>query len=279
MQCAQWPPPRREPSFSLAIPASILGVEHSLQLKTLKLGIIARAAALYRVDDIIVYRDRLATSRDYRLMVKLLKYIITPPHLKKTLFPIDEDLRYVGVIPPLKTPAHEPPREPRPGALIDGLVLKCTGRECILDLGALGKAIAPPGLRPGSIVTVKIEEVRAEKLLVAPEKPRCYWNPRLGRARNLASLIASEKRLGTRVLGTSRLGDCRPLTLKEALSGAGRVLIVFGGPRGHIWDEVPRRMFDYILNLVPNQGARTVRTEEAVIASLAALDWAQRFLG
>ena len=279
MQCAEWPPPRRKPGFSLAIPASILGVEHSLQLKTVKAGIIARAAALYRVDEVIVYRDRMVEPGDYRLMIKLLRYIVTPPHLKKALFPIDEDLRYAGVIPPLKTPAHEPPREPRPGALIDGLVLKCTGRECIIGLGALGRAIAPPGLRPGSLVTVKIEGFRAGRLLVTPAKPRCYWNLRVRRARGLASLIASEKRRGARILGTSRLGDCRPAILKKAVSGANRMLIVFGGPRGHVWDEAPRRMFDYILNLVPDQGTRTVRTEEALIASLATLDWAQRLPG
>lgn len=58
------------------------------------------------------------------------------------------------------------------------------------------------------------------------------------------------------------------------------LLIVFGGLQGledHLQNDEalevddPQLLFDHYLNTVPNQGSRTVRTEEAVLITMGAL--------
>lgn len=57
-------------------------------------------------------------------------------------------------------------------------------------------------------------------------------------------------------------------------------MLVFGGLQGleaaiendyFLNESDPRVLFDYYVNTVPNQGSRTIRTEEAVLISLATL--------
>lgn len=58
------------------------------------------------------------------------------------------------------------------------------------------------------------------------------------------------------------------------------LLIMFGGLHGlesalesddKLKADDPKLLFDYYLNTVPNQGSRTIRTEEAILVSLATL--------
>lgn len=58
------------------------------------------------------------------------------------------------------------------------------------------------------------------------------------------------------------------------------LLIVFGGLQGleaalecdeALSVEEPSLLFDHYLNTLPEQGSRTIRTEEAILVSLAAL--------
>ena len=57
------------------------------------------------------------------------------------------------------------------------------------------------------------------------------------------------------------------------------VLIAFGAPHKGItktmnMEEAPISEFDYLLDTIPDQGTETVRTEEAVVATLAILNMA-----
>ena len=49
--------PKREPSLTIAIPASLTSDTPHLREKTYKIGLIGRAAAIFRVDKIIVLSD------------------------------------------------------------------------------------------------------------------------------------------------------------------------------------------------------------------------------
>ncbi|MHA1409596.1 MAG: putative RNA uridine N3 methyltransferase, partial [Candidatus Odinarchaeia archaeon] len=61
------------------------------------------------------------------------------------------------------------------------------------------------------------------------------------------------------------------------LNSATSVGVVFGGPYRGIYDLVSdknrlRDACDYIINFIPNQGTRTVRTEEAIFSTMAILN-------
>ena len=86
-------------------------------------------------------------------------------------------------------------------------------------------------------------------------------------------------------MGTSERGDdLDSLTRLEKDSKAfSHLLIVFGGVKGlevaveadgqlkDIEDGDPKHLFDLYLNTCPNQGSRTIRTEEAILVTLSGL--------
>ena len=83
------------------------------------------------------------------------------------------------------------------------------------------------------------------------------------------------------VLGTSRLGTPLHEVLGEfwrAVRDASELLVVFGSPSEGLYDIASREGFeldeacDFVLNTIPGQGVATVRTEEAVLATLAILN-------
>ena len=93
---------------SIAIPVSIISDVPHLREKTSKVGLVGRAAAIFRVNEIIVYPDnpRVNQAADMDLIATLLAYMDTPQYLRKKLFTLKRELRYAGVLPPLRTPHH-----------------------------------------------------------------------------------------------------------------------------------------------------------------------------
>ena len=58
--------------------------------------------------------------------------------------------------------------------------------------------------------------------------------------------------------------------LKIKVESSNHIAIVFGGPYSSISENVESSKWETIkLNTIPNQGTETVRTEEAVISTLA----------
>ena len=93
---------------TIAVPVSIISDVPHLREKTLKIGLIGRAAAIFRVNEIIVYPDntKINQKRSRNLIATLLAYMETPQYLRKRLFKIKPDLKYAGILPPLRTPHH-----------------------------------------------------------------------------------------------------------------------------------------------------------------------------
>jgi hypothetical protein len=74
------------------------------------------------------------------------------------------------------------------------------------------------------------------------------------------------------VIGTSRDAVSIISILDEAkdsLKGSKRVAILFGGPYSGLHDLIDERDVDLMVNTVPKQGTKTVRTEEAVLSTLS----------
>ena len=58
--------------------------------------------------------------------------------------------------------------------------------------------------------------------------------------------------------------------LKSKVENSNHIAIVFGGPYSSISENLDSSKWETIkLNTIPNQGTETVRTEEAVISTLA----------
>ena len=272
----------------IAIPASVASDTPHLREKTSKIGLIGRAAAIFRVDEIIIYPDnpRVSQESDIDLVATLLAYMETPQYLRKRLFKIKPELRYAGVLPPLRTPHHPLNRKMKNlkiGEYREGVALSKTGEGMLIDIGVEEPVLLKNTQSAvGKRITGKIVKVgkRIEVELANRDEIPTYWGYTVTVEKNPFGRLL-KKRDFDLAIATSRYGA--PLVdvaeqISERRKRANTMLVAFGAPtqglkeivryEGLLLDEI----VDFVVNTIPMQGTETVRTEEALIASLAALN-------
>jgi len=279
---------RHGSELSVAVPASLVSDVPHLREKSLKVGQIGRAAAIFGVDEIVVFPDspKADQSRDARLISAVLAYMETPQYLRKRLFGIRPELRYVGVLPPLRTPHH--PLEDRivdlgVGEFREGAVVSSTKAGALVDVGVERPVlVADVQLQVNTRVTVKITglEGRPRAEVVGRGEVGEYWGYQV-RVSNVPFGGVVKAGGFDLVIATSRLGV--PFSsVKEELAGrwrkAGKILVAFGAPSEGLQEIVARERLrldevaDFVVNMIPEQGVETVRTEEAVLVCLGLLN-------
>jgi len=256
--------------IAVSLPDSVLEDKDSLREKTAKLGVIARACSIYGVDVIEVFRDPKALGEEKRVS-KILKYLETPQYLRKRLYPIDEELRYAGMLPPLRIPSHKakiPADRLQNGDVREGVANGDGTVDIGLDVAPRLEQKSPPGRR----VTVKVISLRPLVADIIPkEKAGAYWGYAV-ETKTVADVL-SDSRYGLKI-ATSRLGtpvaDELP-RLRSSLQRVEGVKLIFGSPSRGLFDvlgpDLPRKV-DFVVNFFPKQQVETVRTEEAVLVSL-----------
>lgn len=283
----------RKKKLSIAIPASIVSDVPHLREKTSKVGLVGRAAAIFRVDEIIVYPDNLHVNQaaDMDLTATLLAYLETPQYLRKRLFRLRPELRYAGVLPPLRT-AHHPlnrkMKNLRVGDYREGVTLSRTGKGMLVDIGVERPAlIKNRKMAAGRRVTVKIAKVdeRVEGELSNRNEISEYWGYKVAEKKQSIGEIAKNEGFDL-TIATSKYGvlfEDVAERMEERWRKADNVLIVFGAPTQGLHEIIGQEglnledVVDFVVNTVPMQGTETIRTEEALIASLAILNVYFRF--
>ncbi len=272
-------------SASVLLPTSLVADAPDLRQKTLKIGSIGRALAIFRASEVCIYNDDDSNVKnqttDAKLIAALLRYLETPQYLRKLLCPRTKELRCAGLLPPLRTP-HHPLRgeKNRPGDYREGVVVETSKNQSLLEIGLPEKGVIDESLRVGQRLTVKLDRKIGDCIPVTPvmraEVP-VYWGYEVLQAKNLSE--------GLKVLnadysiGTSRRGQ----NLYEAVqaiksSNPRSVAVAFGGPYIGLFEICERqgvdadKLFDVVINTIPSQGTATIRTEEALVATLALLN-------
>jgi predicted SPOUT superfamily RNA methylase MTH1 len=270
------------PSVHVLIPASIVADCPDLTDKTMKLGIVGRALAIFRVEKVCVYLDddpHVRNQRREREFVQLiLSYMETPQYLRKLLFPRRRELARAGALPPLRTP-HHPDRDEKdaPGSFREGVVIRSGRDGSTVEIGLPWKGFTKMALEPGRRVTVRLGNRLAggmvEVFPVGRGETGEYWGYEvlgadgIGRA---LDAVGGEWRIGTSRYGRNLYEGLGDIRVKRPKS----VTIAFGGPYAGLHEicrrqgEDPESAFDEVLNTIPEQGTRTVRTEEAIIVTL-----------
>jgi hypothetical protein len=274
--------------IAIAIPASLVSDAPHLREKTSKIGLIGRAAAIFRVKEIIIYPDdpKADQKKEMDLIATLLSYIETPQYLRKRLFKLRPELRYVGTLPPLRTPHHPTEskiKDLKVGGYREGIVLAKTEKGSLIDIGVEKLALIPnKKLAINQRVTVKILDVKKRPTVELADKKEIptYWGYKVTVTKQpfgkLVKNLAFDLTIATSKYGIPVLKVLQELI--EKWRKAQNVLIAFGSPSEGLYEIVRHEgldlddVVDFSVNTIPKQGTKTVRTEEAVVASLAILN-------
>lgn len=277
---------RRE--VSIAIPASFVSDTPHLREKTFRIGLVGRSAAIFRVNEIIVYPDmpNVDRARDTELLALIFSYMETPQYLRKKLFKIRPELRFAGVLPPLRTSHHPLINRLRNlyiGEYREGVVVSSSTKGSFVDVGVEQPAfILGKRLPLNTRVTVKVTQLQKRFLavLASREETGKYWGYKVTISKVPFGQLIKKQNFGF-VIATSRKG--KPImevidNLKEKWKTSKKILIAFGAPTQGLHEILAHEhiklenISHFVVNTIPNQGTETVRTEEALYATLAILN-------
>ncbi len=243
---------------------------------------------MFRVDEIIVFSDAPAQSqsRDVELVATLLSYLETPQYLRKRLFRIQPELSFGGILPPLRTPHHpllSHEKDLTVGECREGVVVSRNNNGVFVDIGVERPVlILNENATINSRVTVRITEKgkHFRGQLITPDDVDRYWGYKVTVTNKPLGSMLRDKAFDL-VVATSRLGE--PLMnvadkLRAEWGKSKHVLVAFGAPSKGLHEIVKQEkldladLVDFVVNTVPNQATETVRTEEALYATLATLN-------
>eukprot|EP00033_Pygsuia_biforma_P002722 GCRY01003006.1.p1 GENE.GCRY01003006.1~~GCRY01003006.1.p1 ORF type:complete len:363 (-),score=87.43 GCRY01003006.1:48-1136(-) len=294
-------------TVSIALPGSIVTNAQTIELKTYLCGQIARACGVFKVDEIIVFNEETKASSSLNVegemkpthkedssvfMCRILNYLECPQYLRKFFFPKHRDLSYAGLLNPLDAP-HQM-RADEWSRFREGVVAnkKVKGDEAHINVGLDRDVRVKVPLKPGVRVTVDLGAKRQKpahkKLytgeLVSPSTPVAhgtYWGYTTRLAKTFKAVFEESPYDGgyDHLVGTSERGK-NVYDPDFKLPEYKHLLIVFGGLHGleeslesddriHVAD--PAQLFHTYINPCPNQGSRTIRTEEAILVTMSAL--------
>lgn len=222
-------------------------------------------------------------------LARILQYLECPQFLRKHIFPMHDDLEYAGILNPLDSPHHL--RQDDAFPYREGVVTKRPGKHSHVYVGLLKDVTVDRALSPGLRVTVKMlpNKESTKKIygqIVPPATPTietgAYWGYSVRVANSISQVISQSpyKEGYDLMIGTSDKGVIVDELRSEELPKFDHALIVFGGLHGleqamesdplQVSDD-PQVLFDYYVNSCPSQGSRTIRTEEAILITLAEL--------
>uniref|UniRef100_A0A087YDJ8 28S rRNA (uridine-N(3))-methyltransferase n=1 Tax=Poecilia formosa TaxID=48698 RepID=A0A087YDJ8_POEFO len=291
-------------TVSVALPGSVLDNAQSPELRTYLAGQIARACVVFNVDEIVVFdeqgEDVKSVEGEFKgvgkkghaciQLARILQYMECPQYLRKWFFPVHKDLQYAGLLNPLDSPHHmriDEESEYREGRVLNKPPKQ--GKGSLVNCGMRKDVRIDKQLQPDLRVTVKLSKTQNQEsrlykgVVVAPHVPRTegglYWGYTVRLASCLSSVFTESpfKEGYDLTVGTSERGSSVD---QATLSPFKHLLVVFGGLQGleasldadqNLDVTDPSDLFDLYLNTCPDQGSRTIRTEEAILISMAAL--------
>ncbi|XP_023279759.1 putative methyltransferase C9orf114 homolog [Seriola lalandi dorsalis] len=291
-------------TVSVALPGSVLDNAQSTELRTYLAGQIARACVVFCVDEIVVFdeegEDVKSVEGEFKgvgkkghaciQLARILQYLECPQYLRKWFFPKHQDLQYAGLLNPLDSPHHmriDEESEYREGIILDRPSKQ--GKGSLVNCGMRKDVRIDKQLQSGLRVTVQLNKAQNQEskiyqgVVVAPHVPRTegglYWGYSVRLASCLSAVFTESpyKEGYDLTIGTSERGSSMD---QSTMSPFKHLLVVFGGLQGleasvdadqNLDVTDPSALFDLYLNTCPGQGSRTIRTEEAILISMAGL--------
>jgi len=285
-------------TLSIVVPSSVVQNAQSQELKAYLVCQIARAAAIFCVDEIIILADEKNLQEKgsvTEFFAINLQYLETPQYLRKALFPVCPELRLSGLMNPLEAPHHL--RANEWFEFREGVVIKRPSKETNgswVNIGLMKDCQIDVKLPENTRVTVRLHEADfiSDKFYngtaVSPEEVRnkhdLYWGYTVRAAYSMDEVFSQgpyQEGYDLKIGVNEPLADLNEYDFAQ-YTGFKHGLVFFGGIEGiegvvdqdeysRITPDETKKMFDVYLNTSINKGSRRVRTEEALLISLAAL--------
>ena len=182
------------------------------------------------------------------------------------------ELRHAGVMPPLRISSHAITKN---DIYREGVVKKTDEDvvwvECGLDRLVAIRINEDKEITEGDRISLEVKRNPLRASVV--DDPPGYW----GYTVKSGSILEWIDGFNGTIIGTSRKGEKVGVDLMLDDICIDNIGLVFGSPeRGiqKILDDyygynIKEMDFDYVLNTIPRQGSETVRTEEALLATLS----------
>ena len=224
--------------LAIAIPSNILEDCQSLSDKTNKIGLIARAISIFKVTKIHVYRNQ--GRSDKELIILLLRYLVTPQYLRKSIFPIKQELKLAGTLPPLRIPSHTVNRQYDRNIvdIRDGLCIKFDKKMnmSVIDVGLNKYGMLKDRIPVGNIVTVKIisDSFKGKFFLLEKTIPSLYWGYDILYNNSLKEIINSNSydvKIITSKFGSELNSTSTLISAQLDKNSDSSILVVFGSPK------------------------------------------------
>ncbi len=272
-------------SFEIALPSSVVSIEHGLLLRTLKIYQIIRYASIFGTKKIIIYYDsfipRTIDKKIKSLIKKIHNYLIIPPYLRKKLMPLDKDLKFVGALPPLRLNIYDVSMKPRPNEIRVCLIRR-RNDKFTADCGLKKEVLIidnESNIREGLGLVRIIDTYRLIGKYIDKYDPNVYLGPSIDFERSLKNIIERKQGTSTCIIATSKYGVIpKAEDIRRALFNKSRLLVLFGSPYGGLYEIAENEGWEledrikYIWNTVPGQHVKTIRTEEALIITLGLIN-------
>jgi len=268
--------------LSIAIPDSSLKDEKKHENKTRKIFQIARAAGIFQVNNIIIYKDGREFENDSKLLSTILRYLETPQHFRKRLFPKSGLLQFVGALSPIKMPNQvgtSDPKQIKKDDTREGVIFPKDGKKFI-DIG-IEYLVPYHGKKEiGKRTIVKIKESFPNFEVYDIEKDQIsnFWSYNVKHGGTLFSLLTEWK--GPKILTSRKSKKIKNEDMGKIISSKEEILIVFGTTDKGIHEMLDKKISKIqnfkAWNFFPQQGTETVRLEEAILGCLSIIN-AYRF--
>lgn len=268
----------------VALPTSILAVEHGSMLRSIRIHQVARWSSIFGIHEVIFYKEPITTNQDFREHRALIedhwRYFFTPPYLRKQLIPLTPTLKYVGLLPPIRLEIFNVDKKPRVGEIRLGYVyVDGNGVLRALIGDTMPYTVIGECKEIGEIRTLIVKST--ERRTVECIDRYIYMGPRLSFASSLGEVLERYRKKSRYIIVTDRTGEVPTCEQVKILRGHD-VTILFGGPKHDLFEIAKqedfdlREVVDYVWNTIPLQKVVTIRTEEALIITLGVIN---AFLG
>ena len=268
--------------LSIAIPDSSLKDEKKHENKTRKIFQIARAAGIFQINNIIIYKDGREFENDSKLLSTILRYLETPQHFRKRLYPKSGLLQFVGALSPIKMPNQggtPDAKQVKKDDIREGVIFPKDSKKFI-DLG-IDYLVPYHGKKDiGKRTIVKIKDTFPNFTVYDIEKNQIpkFWSYNVKHGGNLFSLLSEWK--GPKILTSRKSKNIKEEDMQKILSSKEDILVVFGTTDKGIHEMLDKKINNIqnfkAWNFFAHQGTETVRLEEAILGCLSIIN-AQAF--